>query len=219
MRLRVAEALGTTPQAGSGIDSAALSGILGEIDALLAEVAPLLAGAPAGLAPALETIRNALVSEAIDFSEAAQRVAAQTASTEAQKPAFVPARVAQTRVLSVEQESEADWAERRRGVRLAVVLAVSVVLVLGYHGYRYWQRAHLPVLTPAVDAPAGLKAPPAGGRGPIVLRPTGKGPIDPAALKRFREQQEAQGKQVFEMENGSILIVPQGVPPPLGVKK
>jgi len=219
MRLRVAEALASAPPQGSTVDAAALSAMMGEIDGLLAEVAPLLAAAPPELAPALESIRNALVAEAIDFSEAASRAsAAKSGAAQEQPKGFSAARASQARVLSMEPESELDRSDRRRRVVMGVLLGVVLAGGLGYHGYRYWQRAQLAASSaPPFEAPAGYQVPVLTSKGPVVLH-RGKGGIDAAALQRFRDAQEAQGKQVFEMENGTILVLPAGTPPPAGVR-
>ncbi|HET6437789.1 MAG TPA: hypothetical protein VFG59_07000 [Anaeromyxobacter sp.] len=218
LRLRVADALSSAPATGSPVDTTALSTVLGEIDALLAEVATLLSGAPEALGPALEAIRNALVSEAIDFSEAAQRVAAtQPAASEAPK-ALVPSRAPQARVLSVEKETEADRSQRRRSVVVVVLLLVAGLAAAGFHGYRYYKRSQLVAVPSTLDVPTGLRMPATPTRGPVILHP-GKDPVDRAALQRFREAQEAAGKDVYEMKNGTILVVPHGVPPPEGVKQ
>jgi hypothetical protein len=218
MRVRVATALAATPPPGSEVDGAALSGILGEIDALLARVGALAVGAEAELKPSLESIRNALVREAIDFSETAQRIGALSAAPEAAKP-MVPQRAAQARVLSVGKESEADRADRRRNTVLVAVLGLLLIGAVAFHGVRYWEKSQLVPPPPPFDAPAGFQVrPTAGTRGPVTLHPTGV-PIDRAALQRFREAQEAQGKQVVEMENGVVLVLPPGVPLPDGAKK
>lgn len=73
MRVRVAVALSSAPGAGGAVDAGALSTFLADIDALLSDVNALAAGAPADVQASLEAMRNALVKEAIDFSEAVQQ--------------------------------------------------------------------------------------------------------------------------------------------------
>jgi hypothetical protein len=217
MRLRVADALASAPPTGSPVDTAALSSILGQIDALLAEVAPLLPGAPEELSPALESIRNALVSEAIDFSEAAQRVAAQVpAIPAAEIKGYSERRAAQARVLTSEKETEQDRIEKRKRTVWLVVAAALLVAVGGFHAIRYWQKSSFFAALPPPEVP-GMQIFRSGGAGPVVLTPTGK--VDKAALERFLAAQEALGKQVYEMQNGSFVVLPRGVPPPPGVKQ
>ena len=73
MRVRVGVAFATAPPPGSSVDAAAVARLLGEIDDLLSEVNALTETAATELATALGACRSALVKEAIDFSEAAQR--------------------------------------------------------------------------------------------------------------------------------------------------
>jgi len=215
IRLRVAEALASAPAQGSPVDTAALSATLGQIDALLAEVAPLLQSAPEELVPALEAVRNSLVSEAIDFSEAAQRVAVPTQAASASAIA-APRRPQQARVLAMAPESEADRAQRRRGIFIGVLLVLILASAGAYHGYHYWKKSQLAPPPPPIDLPAGYQLPNTGTKGPIVLYPKGK--PDRAALQRFREAQGALGRDVYEMQNGTVLVVPKGTPTPPGVK-
>ncbi|HYD41860.1 MAG TPA: hypothetical protein VEB43_13610 [Anaeromyxobacter sp.] len=199
MRLRVAEALASAPPQGSAVDSGALSAMMAEIDGLLAEVAPLLSAAPAELAPALESIRNALVREAIDFSEAAQR----TASAVQAPPAAPRAGPApRARVLSV-GGAEADAAPGGRRWPVVALFVLVLVAAAAYHGRRFFSVKPASIST-APGAPAstlGVES----GRGATVVVPTGK--LDPAELEHFKQQQEAQGKQVLE-RNGTIVVVP-----------
>jgi hypothetical protein len=213
----VAEALASMPPAGSPVDTAALSAILGQIDGLLAEVAPLLQGAPEELLPALEAVRNALVSEAIDFSEAAQRVAAHAPAPVVSEPrGYSERQAAQARVLTVEKETEQDRADRRRRFAWLVMAAVLLIGAAGLHGYRWWKKSSLLASLPPPEV-AGMRISKSGSTGPIVLTPVGT--VDKAALERFLSNQELLGKRVYLLENGSYLVLPAGVPPPPGVKQ
>jgi hypothetical protein len=199
MRLRVAEALASAPPQGSKVDSAALSAILGEIDELLAGVAPLLASAPAELAPALEAIRNSLVREAIDFSEAAQRAAAEGASPPEPEPGHGPVRA---RVLSIDTAQGEAPAETRGRLRI-VVLAIVIVLAAAYHGYGLL-RPRAPGPATAPGAPAHTLSAGKGG-GTQVVVPMGN--PDAAELEKFKADQERLGNTVVE-RNGVVVVVP-----------
>ncbi len=74
LRLRVAAALATRPAPGRPVDAAAVAGLLAEIDGLLGAVKALLVDASPAVREPLEAIRNALVREAVDFSEACQEI-------------------------------------------------------------------------------------------------------------------------------------------------
>jgi hypothetical protein len=73
MRVRVGVAFATAPPPGSSVDGSAVATLLREIDDLLSDVNALAEGAATEQATALGACRSALVREAIDFSEAAQR--------------------------------------------------------------------------------------------------------------------------------------------------
>ncbi|HTN53352.1 MAG TPA: hypothetical protein VML50_13180 [Anaeromyxobacter sp.] len=197
-RLRVAAALAALPAPGSPVDGQAVQALLAAIDGLLAEVNVLFGGAPPELQPGLEAVRNALVKEAIDFSEAAQRVGTPAA------PVAAPVRrEAQARVVSIDAIPEAE--PDRRGRRLAVVTAIAVALALGFHGYGWWQRTHVS-RTPVVPGlPPGLVgSPPAPGQAAAY---TISSDADRVEIEKFKQQQISLGKQVKEV-GGALVILP-----------
>ncbi len=134
-----------------------------EIDALLAEVAPLLAGAPAELVPALQTIRNALVSEAIDFSEAAQRVA--TRDRPAPFRWWRSARKAGAARV-IENYAERERAPERR--RLWPWIGSALSLAAGVGAYHVHRLLTLPKPTAGGHGRRSARgAPPGGGGGTV----------------------------------------------------
>jgi hypothetical protein len=211
MRLRVAEALASAPPPGSTVDQAALSSILGEIDGLLAEVAPLLAAAPPQLAPALESVRNALVREAIDFSEAGQRVATSAPAAPSPPPAAA-ARPSSAKVLSIasEQAMSVETADRRKTWTAVVVLALVCLAAIGYHGWRQYTRREIRPPATLPGAPSNTIA--SGGTGNVQLVISKTGKFDPAELDRFRSQEEIRGNQVEQISPG-VLKVTRGSDP------
>lgn len=207
LRLRVAEALASAPPPGSPVDSAALSTILGEIDGLLAEVGPLLATAPVELAPALESIRNSLVREAIDFSEAGQR-AATTGAPPVQVAARPPPteRAASAKVISVQtpQDAALDRVERRRKVVASVVLAVVALGAIGFHGWREMVRRDVRAPPTLPGAPSNSVASTGSGKVQLVISKTGS--FDPAELERFRASEALRGNRVEEISPGVLKV-------------
>jgi len=201
MRLRVAEALASAPPTGGAVDSAALSGILGEIDALLAEVAPILSAAPPELAPALESVRNALVSEAIDFSEAAQRVAVVTAAAPA---AAMPRKVAAVRI--IENYAEQERPPEARRIWLWVLLGLVFAGVGAYHAQRFLARPKAVEVATVPGAPEGLRLVEAGGKRMLVALPGRK--VDSAQVEVFRAQQALKGIEVREVTPGLYALMP-----------
>jgi hypothetical protein len=75
MRVRVGAALASAPPPGARADGDAVAALLAEIDDLLSDVNAVAASGSMELAAALAACRGALVKEAIDFSEVAQRYA------------------------------------------------------------------------------------------------------------------------------------------------
>jgi len=202
MRVRVAAALATVPALGSPVDAAALSTMLGEIDALLSEVGAAAQGAPPELTPSLEAVRNGLVKEAIDFSEAAQRVGpAETLPAAAGVPSR---RAASTRVLSV---ARGDGEEpQTRSQRWQITLLVGVLaLAGGYHAWRWHERRSQPPqqisFAGAPENTIGVER----GRTRLLLSVPGKS-VKPDELQRFRTQQEALGNVVREIAPGTWVV-------------
>jgi hypothetical protein len=202
-RVRVAAALATVPAAGEPVDAAAVSALLAEIDGLLSRVNELASGAPEDLQPSLEAVRNALVREAIDFSEAAQR--ASPAGAPAVVPAPAPAgRPSKTRIVSVDAEPER--ASRRR-VAAWIAIAAVIGAGAGYHGWR-WHKRGTARATLAAGLPAGLTQIPGPPGGPRVLvRSSTTEPPDPAEIARFKATEEAKGNAVRDSD-GMIFIEP-----------
>jgi hypothetical protein len=203
MRVRVASALATAPQAGEEVDAAALSALIGEIDGLLTQVSGLAESAPEDLQPSLEAVRNALVREAIDFSEAAQRNSPAAAPAEATAPR--PAgKARKTRLLSVD---EAATRPGQRGLAVWIALGVAAALALGYHGWQRYERSRLRAALSA-GLPAGMTQIPGPPGGPRVLvRASSAEAPDPGELARFKAVEEANGNRVREVD-GMIFVEP-----------
>ena len=213
MRVRVGFALATPPPRGSIAEPTAVATLLGEIDEILSEVNVLADSAPAERAVALGAARNALVREAIDFSEVAQRYVARDADAIPSPPRRTEKAGPAPRVLSVRSEPEPAPATRRRALLVAV--AVAALVAAAFHGYQYLQRheAQEAALTPLlVPAPAGFRGLDAGAGGPIVLQPTGE-PVDRADVERFKADEKAKGNEVTELPSGALLVQPGAAQP------
>jgi hypothetical protein len=202
-RVRVAAALATAPGGGEPVDAAAVSALLAEIDGVLSQVSDVASGAPEDLQPSLEAVRNALVGEAIDFSEAAQR--ASPAGAPAVAPAPAPAgRPSKTRIVSVDAEPEKT---SRRRVAAWIAIAVVIAAGAGYHGWR-WHKRGTARATLAAGLPAGLTQIPGPPGGPRVLVRSSTTELpDPAEIARFKAAEEAKGNAVRESD-GMIFIEP-----------
>lgn len=208
MRVRVAAALATAPAEGGAVDAGAVSAFLAEIDALLSEVGSLAASAPPELLPSLEAIRNSLVKEAIDFSEASQRgipveiVAAPAAPTRA---------VRETRVLSVasKAETELEVSQHKRQRRMVAALAVCAVLGAAFHGYNFWRGSTLQDERPTRSAvPNAIVVSGPTGRESSVIRSKNAVPFTPEEVKRLADEESLKGNSVREVAKGVVVIIP-----------
>jgi hypothetical protein len=210
MRVRVGFAFASAPPRGSSSDPDAVATLLGEIDELLSEVNGLAASSSLELAPALGACRNALVKEAIDFSEVAQRyVAAEPAVLAARAPAR-PRSTTGARAVSSVRAPKAAVDEGTRRPRGALIFLVLLVLAAaGYHGWNLF------VGRPAVAGPPVFAGMPANSVGiesadgsirTLQARPGEK--LDPEAVKRFIEMEQAKGRVVVEGAPGYYVSTP-----------
>jgi hypothetical protein len=199
MRVRVAAALATVPAPGGEVDAQAVSAFLAEIDALLGKVNALTAAAPPEAQASLEAVRNALVREAIDFSEAAQQAVPESAPQPVASGRPIAARL-------VSIDSAATEAPPRRGKALWIVLALSVAVAAGFHGWRWYQRSAAIEARRAAGVPASMVE--LGGPGKVRIFVQDRDePPNPADVARVKATAEAQGNTVKEV-NGMILVVP-----------
>jgi hypothetical protein len=218
MRVRVAVALATAPAPGGEVDAGAVSALLGDIDALLSEVNALAGAAPPEVHPALEQIRNALVKEAIDFSEAAHRVQpAEPALRAEPQSTATRGRAARARVLSVSTGAEEEIAAAQRGRerRMYVALAVVALLTGAYHGYGWWSgRSSLSDQAAPTRAGAPADAivshAPGESRVPTLIRSKDMRPFTPDEVMRLEREESLKGNTVREVQPGVIMIFPGG---------
>jgi hypothetical protein len=213
LRLRVALALESAPQPGSAHDAAAVQSLLAEIDAVLAALKDVGAALPAPYLAQADALRNVLVKEAIDLTDAVQRIAPHAPPPEAPT-------VAERRPPRREERAavETEWMPQRTASRgrwlLPALLLASALAAAGYHGWQLLQKRTLAQRVRYSGAPAGMKAvgsPDA----PVLVDEEGKAP-HPVVLQQFKEEQAARGKAVLEAGPGVLLVVPQPPPPPAG---
>jgi len=207
LRLRVAMALATRPPKGTASDGAAVAELLSEIDQLLGSVKGLLDEASPEARVSLESIRNSLVKEAVDFSEACHEVGT-TETPLAPAPPRTGGWAAAARVLSVHAGvDDADRPEERRR-RLVPVLLLLVVLALGggFHAWNYFLAP--PKQPPATfeGAPAGTMAVP-NGKAYFLMALPGK-QVNAADLESYRQREAKRGNRVREVGPGTWIIEP-----------
>jgi hypothetical protein len=223
MRVRVAIALATAPQApGEGpADPAAVSALLAEIDGLLSEVNALVAAAPAELQPPLEQVRNALVKEAIDFSEAAHRGEPSEAPAEA-PPGITSAsarKAAQARVVTIDSKAETEIAaaERSRRRRMVAVVAAAALAAGSYHVYTFMEGRRVEPANSVRGLTNAFASDTAqGGR---VIHTSGGVAFDPAELRRFVDDEALKGNVVLDMGGGNLLVQPRSTLPGAAVPR
>jgi hypothetical protein len=201
MRLRVASARALAPAGGAEVDGAAVQGILADIDATLAAVNGLAAGAPPDLLAGVEAVRNALVREAIDFSDLSQRIAS-AGAVAATAARVAPNRASQTRMLAVDTGS----GRVRRPTALIVVLVLAVLGGGGFHLQGRLRRPAPPQAPTLPGAPDGLMLTAQGGRKVLVTLPGKK--VDFAAMEAFCRRQADAGVEVRELAPGSWILEP-----------
>jgi hypothetical protein len=205
LRYRVGVALAGEPAAGAPVDAPAGAALMAELDGVLAA----LRGADGG---DLEVIRRALVKEAVDLSEALQRLTPVAVPVPAAVPAPRPAppRAAAPRILSVTKQDDEEPA-RRRSVGLVVVLAISALAAGGYHAYRWRERHSVPPPATLPGAPAGSIGS-ASGKTKMLFAPPGL-TLDPAELERFKAAEQAKGNRVIQAAPGTWIVTPAARPP------
>jgi hypothetical protein len=212
LRFRVALALATVPQqSGAGGDGAAVQALLAEIDGVLAELKALEEGAPEAARPGLDAIRSGLVSEAIDLTEAVQRLAPQ----QARAPEAAPAPVRKPAEKKAERPARPDLAEfqglnakRSTRTKLIGLLVLAAIAAAGYHiEGRLLRKPKVEPPTMA-GAPAGSVAPTsARSKHRVVMSPDGK-PFDSAQVERFKKEQADLGKEVVQVSPTTLVVRP-----------
>ena len=207
LRLRAAAALATRPPPGTPIDSAAVAELLSEIDGVLHQVKALLDGATPDVKPQLEAIRNALVKEAVDFSEACHEIGTAELPL-GPAPARITGRAAAARVLSsrVGLDTEDRPEERRRRVLPLVILAVVLASGAAYHASTIYLAPPKQQPTTFEGAPAGTMAVQNGNAYFLVALP-GK-QVSGAELEGFKQREARRGNRVREVGPGTWIIEP-----------
>ena len=205
LRLRAAAALATRPAPGTPVDSAAIAELLSEIDGVLHQVKALLDGATPEVKVQLEAIRNALVREAVDFSEACHEIG--TAELPL-APARITGRAAAARVLSshVGLDTEDRPGERRRRTAPVVTLVIILLLGGGYHAWNFYTAP--PKLPPPTyeGAPAGTMAV-QNGKSFFLITLPGK-TVNAAEMETYKQREARRGNQVREVTRGTWIIEP-----------
>lgn len=205
LRWQLGAALATLPPPGSPVDQEALKTVMASIDDALAALKAATEGADAAALRAMESVRHALVREAIDLTEAMQRVlpadAVEEITSSYRPRADTPAPPGRSLPRAPAARSE----PRSVPWTLVVVLLLAVAAAGAYHGYRYVNRPQPPEPV-MIGAPAGtVSSRTPGGR--IIALPAGTR-LDPAELARFTNLERAKGNDVREIRPGVFEVTP-----------
>jgi hypothetical protein len=221
LRLRTAAALSTRPPPKTPVDSAAVAELLSEIDGVLSQVKALVDAATPEQKIQLEAIRNALVKEAVDFSEACHEIGTAELPLGPARPGEAVARAAASaRFLSDRVgEDEVEVTERKRSRTVWTLLVLALLGAGAFHGYRYWKIqsavAQLKTYPGQPDGMRLLPAPP--GATSRELVPTRE--VDRAQVEQFKAQQKLMGFTVTETTLGGLRITADGAGAPAGETK
>ena len=212
LRWQVAAALASAPPARPDgelppVDQAAVRAILSGIDAVLGDLKRMSEGATPEALRVIENVRHLLVKEAIDLTEAVQRLVPE-GTAEIGVAEGVPAaaaRVPGTRLIYNVRGQDELRPPKPWG--LLVLLVLLAAASAGYHGYRYVNRPRPqpPTLSGAPSATSALVVPGA----KMVAAPPGQRP-DPQEVERFKAQEQAKGNEVKEVLPGTFVVVPAG---------
>jgi hypothetical protein len=207
LRLRTAAALATRPPAGTPIDSEAVAELLSEIDGVLHQVKALVDVATAEVRPSLEAIRNALVKEAVDFSEACHEIGTAELPL-APAPVHQTGRAAAARVLSDHSGLDAEDRpeEKRKRTRPLVTLLVILALAGLFHGWSIYTAPVKQAPATYEGAPAGTMAIQSGGS--YFLKALPGNVVSPADLEAYRQREARRGNKVLEIGPGTWIIEP-----------
>ena len=210
LRWQVAAALDTLPSQGAKVDQAAVQAILGGIDDVLADLKTLSDDASPEALRALETIRHALVKEAIDLTEALQQVAPPemveeiTTSRKARRAAAPVTRMVYTAATGPDRgPRQVPWG-------LVIVLVMAVAAAAAYHGYRYVNRPKqaASTISGAPSGTVGSVTP----QGKVIVAPAGV-KLDPKEVENFKNLEKAKGNDVREVLPGTFIVSPESARP------
>jgi len=195
LRLRLDLALSTLPAAEDAVDQPAAQQLLVEVDGVLAQLKALAASAPAGVAPALEPIKFAIVDGGVKLAAALSELVPLGEQQASAAPGVKKRNAA--RLLSNESDvSSASDAKRAtsRHIALAVMLAAAVAFAGIYHARHFATR---PALKDVAESgmPANMFVV-SEVRGQKLLSSLDGRPPSADALERYRQLERARGNEV-----------------------
>jgi hypothetical protein len=200
LRLRLDLALSSVPTAGCAVDQTVAQQLLADVDGVLAQVKALGRSAPAGVMPALDPTRLAVVDGGVQLAGALSQL--------------VPAGVPEVAVPKVEKRPTARVLSNEKGedkvpprrIALWVTLAMALAGAAAFHTNHYLHPpkpsgpGHLP------GSPEGSVAVPGAGRRTLVMSPAGR--FEPLEVENFKAEQELKGNTVQQIAPGTLVVVP-----------
>jgi len=200
LRLRLDLALATVPAAGAPFDGPAAQALLGEVDAVLAQVKAASDAAEPALVTSLKPIRLALVDGGVALAAGLNELVPLGVLAPARPAA--PAREPGARLLTNERDEEVA---PRRAMRLWVALGVATAIAASYHGWARATRNATPPPTFA-GAPVNTLGVERGGTRALSALP-GKA-VNPTELERFKAAEQAKGNIVKQTGPGTWVVAP-----------
>ena len=210
MRLRLDIALSTAPTGSAGVDQPAAQQLVADVDGVLGQLKALAAAAPAGVAPAIEPIRLAVVDGGVKLAGALSQLVPEGAPCVGSKADPKPS----TRLLSNQKTETASTASRRQIV-LWVFFAVALAGSAVFHG---WRHVHTPMPSVPQRMPgAPEKSIAAAGPRQVIFVTSEKGRFEAAEIEKFKAEQELKGNTVKQVAPGTILVYPRSAASAKGV--
>jgi hypothetical protein len=210
LRWQVAAAIDARPPLGAKIDQDAVQAILVGIDDVLSALKEQSDDAAPEALRAIETVRHALVKEAIDLTEALQQVAPPELVEDVTKSRKARRARAATGTRMLRNVEAEDDGPRQVPWGLMVVLLLAVVAAAVYHGQRYVNRVN-PAAPPISGAPSGT-AGTVTPQGKVLVVPPGTR-ADPKELENFKNLEKAKGNVVRELVPGTFVVMPENARP------
>jgi hypothetical protein len=207
LRLRVALALARPPAPGSPYDEAAVHSLLAELDS---ELQALTSAGQEERRPelqlALDTVRGALVTEALQLTDVVQKIAPAGQPVPAAPALAARPAVGQltTRLLSMQKGEQV-----RRPVPVGSLVFLVLVLAAAV-GYHVNERLNRPV-APTFHYPGAphdtVAAPGRPGEPVVIVKQRGR-VFDAEEVERLRAQEELRGRTVQQLAPGTLVVLP-----------
>jgi len=206
IRLRVAAAILIKSEWTGQVDMALVDALFADVDKGIADVTAQLANVDPQLQESFVSARNDLARDAVALSEALQNTPVGT--EDGKEPAKYAGRV-QAKVTKIFQVDEKVEKALKQKARLsAALLAVSMLIGIGYHGYRFYEKEQLRLKNATtLDLPTGMSGTTSPSNGMSLLQSEKGKKMSPAEVQKLRESLDKEGKILVEVGSGRFLVM------------